>query len=293
MGQHRVQRQILRNFSFPGLQLNSRETWHLETDSFRPSKRSTNRVGFFDVDCSEAVDSYITNRENDFKDKLHRFSAGKIAREDVGRDLYKFIAMHYVRSQACSLQIRHLVDECRRISGLSQRQADSEYNRLTSHQDDKVFVKLVNSVSSVLTHYVVRPVIFSGPWSFLTSDKIMSATTVETDERPTLVWFPISPSIGFCVDSEGFGGQILGPIEVDRQTGTIDFARVTEAQWLRCQAPTPEKGDPAFVAVVNQMMLEGSKELYSADFDAMTSALQTADQPTGYRYQPNVTHEPE
>ena len=289
MGQHRVQRQILQNFSFPGTQPNSLETWYLKTDSYQPSKRSKNRVGFFDVECSESVDQYITKRENDFKDKLHRFSAGNISRGDVGRDLYDFIAMHYVRSQACSLQIRHLVDTCRDNSGLSQRQADSEYKRLTSRQDVKVFDKLVNSVSMVLTHYLVLPVMFTGPWSFLTSDKLMSASKAETDGRPTLVWFPVTPSIGFWLNSKGFGGQILGPVGVDRLTGIIEFVRIPEAQPLRFQAPMPEKGDPAFVAEVNRMMLKGSTELYSADLDAMKSALQTADQPTGYQYQPIST----
>ena len=293
MGQHQVQKQLLRNFSFPGHQANSRETWYLTTDSYRPSQRSTKGVGFFEVGCSEAVDDFITKREDDFKDKLHRFSAGKITRADVGRDLYDFIAMHYVRSQACSLQIRHLVDTCRREFGLPEHQVDSEYERLASHQDVNVFEELVNSVSGVLTHYVVCPVIFTGPSSFLTSDKIMSASTVEIDGRPTIVWFPVTPSIGFCLDSEGLGGQILGPAEVDRLTGLIKFVRISEARMLRCQAPTPEIGDPAFVAVVNRMMLEGSTKLYSADLDAIEATLHTADQPTGYRYRPNITHKPE
>ncbi len=289
MGQHQVQKQLLRNFSFPGHQANSRETWYLTTDSYRPSPRSTRGVGFFDVDCSEAVDDFITKRENDFKDKLHRFSSGTITRADVGRDLYDIIALHYVRSQACNLQIQHMVDTSRRISGLTQNQADSEYKRLTSHQDVKVFDELVKSVSGVLTHYLLRPVMFTGPWMFLTSNKIMSASTAETDARPTIVWFPVTPSIGFCLDSEGFGGQILGPTEVNRMTGRIDFTGVPEAPLLRCQAPNPENGDPAFVAVVNKIMLEGSTELFAAELNTMDSVLQTADQPTGYRYRPSAS----
>ena len=117
VGQHRVQRQILRNFSFGDRQLNSRETWWLNTGSYQPARRSTNRVGFFEVNCSEDVDGYITEHENTFKEPLRRFSQGEFTRTDVGRELYDFIAIHYVRSQACRRQIEHLVSECKRTPG--------------------------------------------------------------------------------------------------------------------------------------------------------------------------------
>ena len=93
MGQHRIQRQILRNFSFGGRQPNSRETWHLNKSSYCPTERSIRGVGVFSVDCSEDVDDYITNLENGFKDSLRRFSQGDFTKADVGREIYDFIAM--------------------------------------------------------------------------------------------------------------------------------------------------------------------------------------------------------
>ena len=60
MGQHQIQRQILRNFSFEGRQPNSREVWFLTTSGYQPISRSVDRVGLFEVDCSEDVDRYIT-----------------------------------------------------------------------------------------------------------------------------------------------------------------------------------------------------------------------------------------
>ena len=133
MGQHRVQRQILRSLSFDGRQLNSRETWWLNTGSYQPVRRSTNRVGFFEVNCYEDVDRYIAERETTFKEPLRRFSQAEFTRMDVGRELYDFIAIHYVRSRACRRQIEHLVSECKRTSRLTKLQADMEINRLTSY----------------------------------------------------------------------------------------------------------------------------------------------------------------
>ena len=286
MGQHRVQRQLLRKFSFNGQQMNSRETWYLNTKGHRPGRRSTSRVGFFEVDCSKEVDGYITTHENKFKERLHRFSQGEVIRSDVGRDLYDFIAMHYVRSEACRRQIEYMVDECRRHVRLTKPQAELDYKRLLSHQDAEVFDDLVDSVSRVLTHYVICPVEFTGPWSFLTSDKIVCASTTESEQRTTVVWFPISPSIGLYLDSEGYGGQILGPTVVNRRLGRIGFAKVPEAQWLRCQAPAPQEGSAEVVNALNGMMVEGSSELYAADLAAMDSSLRTSERPTGYRYRP-------
>ena len=286
MGQHRVQRQLLRNFSFNGRQLNSREIWYLNTEGYRPARRSSSRVGFFEVDCSEDVDGYITTYENKFRERLHRFSDGEITRSDVGRDLYDFIAIHYVRSQACRRQIKYIVDECLRHARLTEPQAELEYQRLLSYQDAKVFDDLVDSVARVLTHYVVCPVEMIGPWSFVTSDKIMCASTAESEQRPTLVWFPISPSIGLYLDSEGYGGQILGPTVVDRRSGRLGFAKIPEARWLRCQAPSPQEGSAEAVNALNGLMVEGSTELYAADLAAMDSALRTAERLACYRYRP-------
>ena len=148
MGQHRIQRQILRNFSFQGRQGSSREAWWLGTNSFNPQPRSVGGVGFFKVACAEQVDKYITNLEDGFKNKLSRFSQGIFSRTDVGRETYDFIAMHYVRSQACRNQIQHMVSECCRAGRLTHPQAEEEYRRLVSHQDLQVFRNLVNNVAS-------------------------------------------------------------------------------------------------------------------------------------------------
>ena len=99
MGQHRIQKQILRNLSFGGRQSNSRETWYLRTVGSRPTEHSIRSVGVFKVDCSEDVDDYITDLEEGFKDSLRRFSHGNFTKTDVGREIYDFIAMHYVRSK--------------------------------------------------------------------------------------------------------------------------------------------------------------------------------------------------
>ena len=243
MGQHRVQRQLLQNFSFEGRQPNSRETWSLNSRGHRPVSRSIRRVGLFEVDCSEDVDRYITRLENGFKDSLRRFSNGEFTRTEVGRGVYEFIAMHYVRSQACRLQIEYVVDKHLQDAGLTHHQAEMELCRLTSHQDVRVFQDLVDGVSRSLTHYMLCPLAMTGPWSFVTSDKIMSAGTFESDQRETFVWFPLSPSTGLCLMSDGHAGQLLGPVvQVNRRSGRIGFAKVTEAQWLRCQAPSPQEG---------------------------------------------------
>ena len=190
LGQHQIQRQILRNFSFDGRQPNSSETWFLTTSSYQPISRSVNRVGYFEVDCSEDVDHYITNLENGFKDSLQRFSCGDFTKADVGRGVYEFIAMHYVRSQACRLQIEHVVNKCRQDSLLTQQEAEAELHRLASHQDAAVFRDLVDSTSRMLTHYTLYPLVLTGPWPFVTSDKIMCASTVDSGQRETFVWFP-------------------------------------------------------------------------------------------------------
>ena len=281
---HRIQRQILNNFSFQGRQLNSQETWCLNTAGFRPKSRSINRVGFFNLDCSEDVDGYITDLEDGFKEPLHRFSSGEFTRMDVGREIYDFIAMHYVRSQACLLQIKHLVAESQSYFGVTQTQAETEYTRLTSHQDVGVFCDLVDSVSRVLTHYLMCPVVFTGPWLFMTSDKIMHAARVEAEQRDTFVWFPISPSIGLALTSDGLGGQILGPVEWNRLSGQLDFIKVPEAKFLRFQVPVLQQGSAEFANTVNHLMIQGSTELYASDHDAIDSAFGTAEQPTGYRY---------
>lgn len=286
-GQHRIQRQILSNFSFKGHQRNSRETWCLSKISYRPESRSVKRVGFFDVDCSEAVDQYITACEEKFKEPLHRFSNGEFTRADAGRQVYDFIAMHYVRSQAYRLQVKHVVSVCRRNLSLTKPQAEAEYIRLTSHQDVTTFQDLVDSVSRALTHYVLCPVLMTGPWSFITSDKIMYAVSVESKQSETMVWFPLSPSMGFGLTSEFRSGQILGPVvKVDRRSGSISFAKVGEAPLLQCQKPTPQDISEEVVNTNNGLMVQGSFELYSADRAAIDSALLYAPQPTGYRYQP-------
>ena len=209
MGQHRIQRQILQNFSFQGRQANSRETSWLGKDSFKPQSRSINRVGFFEVGCSDEVDQYITVLEDGFKEKLFRFSQGKFARTDVGRETYDFIAMHYVRSQACRLQMQYMVSECWRAAMLTQPRAEEEYRRLTSYQDLRVFRDLVDSVARTLIHYVLRPLLITGPSQLLTSDKIIYAGQAESKERENFVWFPLSPSIGLSLTSEVRAGQIL------------------------------------------------------------------------------------
>ena len=287
VGQHQIQKQILRNFSVEGRQPNSRVTWYLSTEGYQPAKRSIGKVGYFEVGCSEAVDRYITEREDRFKHSLKRFSHGHFDRADVGREIYEFIAMHYVRSQACRLQIEFIVDNCRQRSGLTQQQTEAERYRLSSHQDVEVFSNLVDNASSTLTHYLLCPLVMTGPHVFLTSDKIMCASTVESDERETFVWFPIAPSIGLCLLSNDYAGQILGPIvEVHHQFGQIRFAKSPDAPWLRCQAPSPQEGNEEFVNTLNRMMIEGSTELYAADRNAIDSALRTAELPIGYQYQP-------
>ena len=171
-------------------------------------------------------------------------------------------------------------------SRLTQLQAEMEIKRLTSYQDVEVFDELVDSVSRVLTHYLVCPIVMTGPWSFVTSDKIMCASKVESGQRLTLVWFPISPSAGLYLDSDGNGGQILGPIAVDRRFGRISFVKIPAAQWLRCQAPSSQEGSAEFVNTLNGIMVEGSTELYATDRTSMDAALYATEQPAGYRYRP-------
>ena len=287
MGQHRIQRQVLQNFSIKGRQLNSREIWCLNPDDYKPNPRSIRRVGFFQVDCSHAVDQYITSLEDKFKDTLGRFSRQEFVETDVGRETYNFIAMHYVRSQACRRQIEHIVGICWRDLGLPQPEAEAEYNRLTRLQDVPTFRDLVDCTASALTHYIMYPMITTGPCRFITSDKIMQASTVKSGKRQTFLWFPLSASVGMCLISDGHVGQILGPnVMVDHEAGQIIFAKQPEAEMLRCQMPRPQEDAPEFVNELNSMMVVGSNGLYAADPEDIDAALLSAAQPTGYRYRP-------
>lgn len=289
MGQHRIQKQILRNFSFEGRQRNSRETWCLTSNGYRPASRSIRRVGFFEVDCSEVVDEYITRLEDLLKDSLRRFSRGEFARKDFDRPLYDFIALHYIRSQACRLQTRHMVDRFRQSDLLTQAQAEAEYNRLTAHQELAVFDDLVESVSRMLTHFVVHPILTIGQWSFATSDKVMYVGVRESGSEETFVWFPLSPTTGLVLISDGHVGQILGPLRVYRQLGRVELAKVTEADVLRSREPSPQEIPQETVAILNGMMVQGSTQLYAAGQDEIGSALRASEKPTGYRYQPTCS----
>lgn len=287
MGQHRIQRQLLQNFSFPGPQTNSQHTWCLNKGGYRPESRSVDRVGFFEVGCSEAVDDYITKLEDGFKTTLERFSRGEFTYSGMGRETFDFIAVHYVRSQACRRQIEHVVGECNRNLGLAQPQAEAEYKRLTSHQDVSVFEDLVDGVSRTLTNYTMYPAVFTGPLTFVTSDKVMYSGMVESCEKETLVWFPLTPSTGLALMSDGHAGQILGPhMVVNQQLGRINFAKLPEAPILRCQPPEPTEGNEDFVNQFNGMMVQGSTQLYAANRNDIDVALRHANSPTGYRYQP-------
>ena len=292
VGQHRIQKQILRSFSFEGRQLNSREVWCLKANYYRPESRSIGRVGFFEVDCSEGIDQYITVLENKFKEPLRRFSNGEFGREDIGREIYDFIAMHYVRSQACRHQINHMVDECCRRSMLTPLQAQAEYRRLASYQDEVVFRDLVDSVSRVLTHFVLCPIEIISPQSFVTSDKIMYAGKVDSKQRVTLAWFPLSPSTGLYIESDSLTGQLLGPTKVNRQIGQIELLKLCEAQWLRCQKPSRQKVSAEFINILNGLMVKGSTELYAADRAAIDTTLEFAEQPSGYQYPVIANDEP-
>ena len=284
MGQHRIQRQILSNFSFDGRQSNAKEVWCLKAEGHNPTPRSIRRVGFFHIECSSNVDSYITALEDGFKDSLPRLASGDFDREDVGRGLYDFLAMHYVRSLACRGQIEHMVRKLWRESHLSHPEAEAEYVRLSSHQDVKVFHQLVDNVARVLTHYLVVPVVITGSRPFITSDKVMSAAVVVSETRQTLVWFPLSPSSGLLLESPANGGQLLGPFAVDSQLGRAIPQKIPEAPLLRCQEPMPNAGSEAQFGVLNGMMVRGSTELYSTDRTLIDSALISADGPTGYRF---------
>ena len=292
MGQHRIQRQILQNFSFKGRQKNSREVWWIGENSFKPQPRSIRGVGFFAVACSDRVDQYITALEDGFKDKVFRFSQGEFARTDVGRETYDFIAMHYVRSQACRLQMQHMVSECWRTGKLTQPQAEEEYRRLTSHQDLRVFQDLVDSVARTLTYYVMRPLLLSGSPQLLTSDKIIYAGQGGLEERENFIWFPLSPSAGLSLTSEMRTGQILGPIKIHPSIGRISFVKMPEAPFLRCQEPSPQQVKAQVVNTFNQLMVRGSTELYAPNSSTIDSALSCCDEPTGYQYTPTNEHGP-
>ena len=287
MGQHRVQRQILQNFSFEGRQRNARDTWWLSIGSHQPTARSIRRIGFFEVDCSKAVDDYITNLENQFKDIVQRFGDGDFRQEDVGRETYNFIAMHYVRSLAFRRQIQYVVENLWSQGQLSQPQGEDAYKLLTAYRDVNLFDRLVNQVSAVLTNYMLHPIVNTGARSFVTSDKIMYASRIETDEKETVVWFPLSPSTGLFLKSDGHVGQLLGPfVHADPQSGRVTFLEVPEAPWLRCQEPIPHDVEDPFVNTVNGMMVQASKELYAKDRTELDIALKYAMTPTGFNYAP-------
>lgn len=284
LGQHRIQRQILLNFSFRGRQPKARNVWCLQAEGYEPAQRSIRNVGFFEVSCSPDVDSYIKLLENRFKDYLPRLSSGSFNRADVGRELYDFLAVHYVRSLGCRSQIQHMVGEFWRNSMLSQPQAELEYVRLSSYQDIRVFQQLVASVASVLTHYLVAPVVINGSRPFITANKVMNAAVVESENRQTLVWFPLSPSTGMLLESPANGKQLLGPFAVDRRLGRVTPAKVRESPLLLCKEPVPEDGSEAFFNVLNGMMVRGSTEIYAADRSLIDAALQSPEGPTGFRY---------
>ena len=292
MGQHRIQRQILQSFSFQGRQGNSRETWWLGKKNFKPQSRSINRVGFFEVACSDEVDQYITALEDGFKDRLFRFSQGEFTRTDVRRDTYHFIAMHYVRSQACRHQIEYMVSKIWQAGMLTQPQAEEEYRRLTSHQDLHVFRDLVDSVASTLTYYVMHPLVITSPSQFLTSDKIIYAGQTGSKEVGNYVWFPMSPSIGLFLTSEGLTGQILGPTKVNGSTGRISFVKLLEPPLLQCEAPALQEESSEVVTARNQLMVRGSTELYATNSLTIDSALRCGEEPTGYGYTPRVDNGP-
>ena len=243
-------------------------------------------MGVFNVACSSRVDDYITNLENQLKDKLSLFSRGEFPKTDVGRDTYDLIAMHYVRSQGCRHQIEYMVRECWFNGVLSQPKAEEECQRLTSHQDLRTFRSLVNSVASTLTHYLMTPIIINSSCQFLTSDKIIYVGQAESNERQNLVWFPLSPSIGLALISDNRTGQILGPIAFDPRFGQISFTGVPEAPLLRCQEPTPQDVSDEVVDTYNELMVRGSTELYATSSFTIDSALRHTNGPTGYRYSP-------
>ena len=289
MAQHRTQRQILKNFSFKGRQPNSRETWCLSTNGYQPSQRSVNRVGLFEVDCSKDVDEYITALEDRFKMPLERFGRGVFEKADFGRDIYDFIAMHYVRSRAFRRQIEYIVDFACRDLGLAYPDAEAEYKRLTAHRDVRLFAGFVDRVAAALTHFMLYPVVITNPSSFVASDKIIYAGRVESEQRQTMVWFPLSPTTGLFLDSEVRAGQILGPrILVDSWLRRIIFEPEPEAPLLRCQEPSPQEVGSEFINTLNGMMVQGSKELYAAERSHIDSALHNAQLPTGYRYSPSL-----
>ena len=287
MGQHRIQRQILQNFSFAGRQGNSRHVWWLSTIGYQPTERPIGRVGFFSVNCSEAVDDYITDLEDEFKNIVHRFGDGNFRPEDVERPTYNFIAMHYVRSLGFRRQIEYVIRECWSQGLLSQPLGEAEYKRLTAHQDVGLFDYLVDRVARVLTNYTLYPIANTGARSFVASDKIMYAGLVESAEQKTIVWFPLSSSVGLFLESDGHVGQILGPfVSVDRRSGRVNFDEVPEAAWLRCQEPTPHEVDDAFFDTVNGLMVQGSKELFSLDRIEIDAALKNAMKPSRFQYTP-------
>ena len=236
------------------------------------------------------VDSLITDLENRFKDQLDRFGKGSFEVRDFGRPLYNFIGMHYVRSHACTLQIRHVLDKFVNASRLSPAQADAEFQRLALHQDPSVFKGLVNSVASTLTGYEIHPVVITGPQEFITSNKIVYAGLVESEHR-TMVWFPLSPKTGLSLFSDFRAGQILGPVVmVNSTTGRVSFNSPPEPPILKSYAPSPQAGDPRAIKTLNGLMVPGSSELFGTNREVIDDAIAYSELATGdasgYAYKP-------
>ncbi len=115
----------------------------------------------------------------------------------------------------------------------------------------------------------------------------MYAGRIESETQETIVWFPLSLSAGLCLKSHGHVGQILGPFaSVDRNSGRVNFDAVREAPRLRCKEPTPHDVSDAFFDTVNGNMVQGSRELYSADRNEIDAALKNAMRPSGFKYDP-------
>ena len=169
------------------------------------------------------------------------------------------------------------------LAGEVERPGSTSARTLTILKNlDRKPARLFNTLCSVCASIRLDVVMTESP-SLLTSNKIMCASTVESDERETL-----------CLVSDGHAGQILGPnVEVHHQFGRIRFAKSPEAAWLRCQAPSPQDGNAEFVNTLNRMMIEGSTELYAADRNAMDSTLRTAELHTEYQYHPTVDNRAE
>ena len=186
MGQHRIQRQLLKAFSFQGRQLNSREIWWLKTDGQQPVSRSIARVGYFQVDCSKGVDDYITTLEDNFKERLRQFSKGTFTRTNVGREIYDFVAMHYVRSTHLIYKLNTSSVNVGGTRGLPVYKPKRNTHGSPRIKMSEVFRDLVDSVARTLTHYILYPLVTTGQQLFLTSDKIIYAGKFDVGQQKPL-----------------------------------------------------------------------------------------------------------